>query len=387
MSAEISSPNNNFSKKLFNKNIVLAVLGIIALIALVLYFQYKNQPELPSESPYLVQEDSGTTNQNEEPFSNIDIDGDGDEEQVPREIIESKILMLTDEGELYIINPIDKEKILLLNQVGAYASSYDKNFIAYLKFCSSNEDSSKCDRDLYIYNMKTKNETKIPAGQYAQREIEWSPDGRYVLVDSGTSSTKSFRVYSIESGKYTNCNFGGDPVWISNTETLARMYDKSLPERPGQISDAVGIKKVNIETCKSDSFLPPTETSDYTAIKIDGNDLILEKKYVDNVSDWVESASGSKVKYTFEKYNIQTQQISPYDEYSNIRDAELSRLKSLVPVGVNVRYIYTSNKDVATGWELINVYKGMARFNNEIYLMGPDKTVVKIGEDVLGTWL
>ena len=379
--------NKNSSKKFPNRNLVLAVLGVIALITLILIFQYTNK-EKPTEEPtYIVQEETPGTGQNTEPFSSIDIDGDGDEEQVPREIMESKILMLTQKGELFIISPVDKERTLLLENVSAYASSNDKNYIAYLKSCPLTGDQSNCDRDIHIYNIKTKQESIITAGASSQRTIAWSPDGRYIIVDSGTSAITSYKVYSVETGSINTCNFSGNLIWVSDVEVLAPIYSSSLAERPGEISEAVGIKKVNIDTCQTETVIGATNTEDFYPIKIIDNQLIVRKRYVDRVEDWLDSSNGMKTKETYEKYDLQTKQRNPYPEYSEELSSENKRLRSLVPYYVNVKNIFTSAKDIATGWELINVYKGMSLYNNEIYLMGPDKTVVKIGEDAFATWL
>lgn len=387
MDVEVSNPNNNFSKKPFNKNIILAILGIIALVALIVYFQYKNRPKPTEESPYLVQEETDTGNQNNEPFSNIDIDGDGDEEQVPREIVESKILMLTAKNELYIISPIDKKKTLLLEGVSAYAPSYDKNYIAYLKARPTNNNQAETDNDIHIYNIKTKEDSKIVAGKAVQRKILWSPDGRYIIVERGTDSLGYSNVYSLETRKDNGCGFSGNAIWISNTEILAPSFPTNLAQRPGIDTEPKGIRKINIETCQSEDFLSPTNTADYSAVKMVDNTLIVKKTYVDKLEDWNNITQESKTKTTYEKVDLQTKASTPYPEYEKEKELENERLRELVPVTVDVRAVYNSAKDVATGWELVNVYKGISIYNNEIYLIGPDKTVVKIGENAFATWL
>ncbi|HPD73969.1 MAG TPA: hypothetical protein P5014_01825 [Patescibacteria group bacterium] len=386
MSVE-KSLSNNSSKKFSNKNILLALLGVIALIALIIYFQYKNRPKSTEESTYLIKEESGTNNKNTEPFSSIDIDGDGDKEQVPREIVESKILMLTENNQLYVISPIDKDKKLLIDGVSSYASSKDKNYIAYLKTYPFITDKAKSDGDIHIYNLKTQQESKIVAGKAAQRNISWSPDGRYVIVERGTSTTGSNDVYSVETGKNTGCTFSGSILWISNTEFLNPLFSNNFTPRGGQVINARGIRKVNIETCQSETLILPTNTADFSAIKLMGNDLVVLKTYVDKPEDWTDFSQGSKIKTTYEKFNLLTKLGIPYPEYENEIKIETDRLKALVPYTVKVKRIYTTNKDMATGWELINVYKGGTIYNNEVYLMGPEKTVVKIGDNATGTWL
>ena len=92
-------------------------------------------------------------------------------------------------------------------------------------------------------------------------------------------------------------------------------------------------------------------------------------------------------KTTYEKYNLQTKQSTPYPEYADEIKSEMDRLESLIPFTVRVKRVFTTDKDVSAEWELVNAYKGGSIYNNEIYLIGPDKTVVKIGENAFATWL
>lgn len=295
--------------------------------------------------------------------------------------------MLTAKGELYIISPIDKDKLLLIDGVSAYASSNDKNYIAYLKTYPFITDKAKTDGDIHIYNIKTKQETKIVAGQGVQRDISWSPDGKYVIVERGTSVIGTNDVYSVETGKNTGCAFSGTALWISNIEFLSPFFSKNFTPRVGHQIDAIGIMKTNIETCQSETFLQPTNNADYSAVKLIDNNLIVRKTYVDKPEDWNDISQESNIKTAYEKYNVLTKIGTPYPEYENEIKIENDRLKALVPFTVKVKRVFTTDKDIATGWELVNVYKGASLYNNEVYLMGPDKTVVKIGQDAVANWL
>ena len=385
---KINDEMRNNSKKPLNKNFVLAALGIVALIILIIFSLISNGKKDPEIPPFqTVEENSSPSNQPAEPFSNIDIDGDGKEERVPREIVESKILMLTEDNKLYIINPIDKERKLLIDGVSAYASSTDKNYIAFLKNCLLTGDQTKCDKDIHIYNLNTNQEFNIPAGQDTQRNISWSPDGRYVIVESGTSIVGSNKIYSVETKRDSGCVFGGDVLWLNNKEFLTNSFLNNLTPRPGQLIYAKGVRKGNIENCIFDELLLPTDTEDYSAIKILEGEVVIQKDYVDKPEDWDDFSEESKIKTTYEKYNLQNKQSIPYPEYADEIKSKNDRLKSLVPFDVRVKRIFTSDKDISAEWELINAYKGGSLYNNEIYLMGPDKTVVKIGENAFGTWL
>lgn len=378
---------DNF-KKSSNKNLVLAALGIIALIILIIFSLISKKEETLEIPPYQTTEENKLPSYDSgEPFSNIDIDGDGKEEQVPRAIVESKILMLTEDNNLYIISPIDKKKELLLEGVSAYASSNDKNYIAYIKKCTLTEEIRDCNTNIHIYDLKTKQEKYIATIGSNQRSISWSPDNRYIIVDSGTSASKSYRVYSFETGEVNKCNFSGSLVWVSNVETLSPLYLPNLPKRPYEVSDALGIGKYNIETCQIETLINPTDTDNFSVVKLIDNQLIVRRMYVDKVEDWVDSSKGFAPKIAYLKYDFQTKQMTPYPEYEDNLKSETNRLKSLVPKTAGLINIFTSDKNPITGWELINVHRGGSVYNNVTYLMGPDETVVKISEDAISTWL
>jgi len=380
--------SNDSSKNLPNKNIILAILGAVLLLVLILFFQYVNKPKIDEKSPYLLTDETDTSGQDKEPFSIMDIDGDGEKEQVPREIVESKILMRTSKGELYAINPVDKKKILLLEGISAYATSDDKNNIAYLKSCPLTGDASSCDRDIHIYNVRNKQELTITAGKSAQRTLSWSPDGRYIIVERGTGPQGSCEVYSLETNQFNGCSYSGGIFWISEKEILTPLYSSGYTPRPTiENTDAVGIKKINVETCQSESLLLPTNTADYSAVKFADNVLVVKKTYVDRPEDWVNAYKESKLKTTYEKYDLQTKTMTPYPEYENEIKSETERLEALVPHKSKLKSVFKTDKDIVTGWELINVYKGGPMHNNDVYLIGLDEIIVKIGEKASASWL
>lgn len=378
---------NNF-KKSSNKNLILTALGIIILIILIIFSlisRRKGDTEIPTYQ--LTEESKPAIDQPTEDFSNIDIDNDGKEEQVPREIVESKILMLTDKNKLYIISPIDKVKKLLVDGVSAYASSNNKNYIAYLKSSPFITDETKSDQDIHIYNLSTKQESIIPAGLSAQRKIFWSPDDRYVIVDRGTGGTGTNTVYSFESGKSNGCNFSGEVLWVSNIEALVPLYSTDPALNRAGAYKARGIRKINIENCQSENLILPISTANFYPVRLVNNQVLILKNYVDKPEDWSDFSEGSKIKTTYEKFDLQTRQVTPYPEYADELLAETKRLKSLVPSSTNAKDVYTSEKDPVTDWNLINAHKGLSIYNNDVYLIGPDKTVVKIGENAVATWL
>jgi len=85
----------------------------------------------------------------------------------------------------------------------------------------------------------------------------------------------------------------------------------------------------------------------------------------------------SKIQTTHEKYNLQTKTREPYPSYAEELRKENSRIKSLSPDYINPKSIFISDKEIAEGWELVNVYTGGSIFNNIVFLIGPDKTAAK----------
>lgn len=384
----IDEPSKKSPNTKSSRDLVLVALGVFILLVLIV-FSFLNKKD-DSDIPSGFQTSTETTKPSAEitgPFSNIDINDDGKEEKVPQQIVESKILLLEKDYKLYAISPVDKKKELILEEVSTYSSSNSNKNIAYIKSCSTTTNRNDCDKNIYIYNYDTGQTRKIASNLNSQQSISWSPDDRYLLVKTGTSSIGLNNIYEVATGNLTNCTFSGDPLWVSNIETLIDFFSKGFAQRPGEISEASGIRKINIETCQSETFISPTDTSDFSKIKIMDGKLVVRRISVNNKEDWVKSSAESSRKISYEKYDLQTRVMETYDSYESEEKQEKARIRTLLSSSLNIKYILMSDKEMATGWELINVYKGGSIFNNEVYLIGPDKVTVKIGENATGTWL
>ena len=384
---ELQKKDLNIGKKIGRKTLFV-ILVLLAVTLLVFLFvsgsKQRNQP--PSEFEVREETQPSPTSPSE-PFVEIDIDRDGDKEKVPEKIANSKILLLTKEGELYTINPVDLKRTLLLKDVKAFASSEDKKNIAYLKTCPEMSNISKCDNNIYIFNIETGTTGKIESDSTTQRKVQWSPDGRYLLVEMGTSALGLNKVISVADGKETGCTFSGEFIWVSNNELVTKLFMDGYAMRPGEINQATGIRKINVETCESENIILPSDTEDFYVKKVVDGNLIVEKNYVAKKEDWLDFKGGSKIQTTYEKYNLQTKTREPYPAYAEELKKEKSRIESLLPDSINPKSVFTSDKEVAEGWELVNVYTGGSLYNNVVFLIGPDKTVAKVDEGAIGKWL
>jgi len=384
---EVTQKKSDSGKKV-NKNLILGIVAIVAVLILIIlvFFDSKQKQQPPAE--FEVKEETQPAQPSpDEAFVEVDIDRDGDKERVPQKVANSRILLLTKDGELYTINPVDLKRTLLLEDVAAFSSSEDKKNIAYLKTCSETVNTSQCDNNIYIFNIETGTTGKIESASFSQRNVYWSPDGKYILVEMGTGAIGLTRVFSVADGKETECSFSGDFLWINDHELVTNLFLDGYAIRPGEINQATGVRKINVETCESENIILPSDTEDFHAVKVIDGNLIVEKRYVAKKEDWVDFKGESKIQTTHEKYNLQTKTREPYPSYAEELRKENSRIKSLLPDYINSKSIFISDKEIAEGWELVNVYTGGSIFNNIVFLIGPDKTAAKIDEGAVGRWL
>ena len=94
----------------------------------------------------------------------------------------------------------------------------------------TDKDSAQSQTAIRIFDVATKKITEVPAGNFAKRDLSWSPDGTllaYSKLIKATSTTEerqfahSWRVFATDlSGKATRITRGVSPVFVSKERLL-----------------------------------------------------------------------------------------------------------------------------------------------------------------------
>ncbi len=378
----IKNPFNFLKNVKIDKSKLKFILATIVLLILLVMTIIPDRPKVSGPpSTFTVKEGSTSPVDTEIGQNNDKINID----DIPQQILSSNLLLLTQDGTLSYSNPMSKTETKLLEGVETFDASYDKGKVIYLKKCPLDANVNTCDTNVHVYNMRTKESTSIGADLFRPRAVTFSPDDQYIVVESGTGAVGSTSVFSLSGGNAI-CNFSGSPTWISNLEALVMYFDKNVAARPGEIMEGAGVRKVNIQTCKTEDLIKPTDLADYLIIELQGTDLIVMKTSVSNTSDWSNFGSTSTRKTAYEKYNIQTGELQPHPEYKAQIDSRISRMESLFKDTKNFSKIIMGDRDVVSGWDMVNVQRKGGLYNRDVYIVGPDGTAIFIGKNVVAKW-
>jgi hypothetical protein len=377
----IKNPFNFLKNIKADKSKIKFILAAIVLLFLLVMTLIPNKPKV-SESPIFTVKEGSTS-----PVD-VDIGQNNDKiniDDIPQQILSSNLLLLTQDGTLSYTNPMSKTETKLLEEVETFDASNDKRKIIYLKKCPTKVDTNTCDKNTYIYDMETKESKVIETSLSVPRAVTFSPDDQYIFVESGTGGIGGTDVFPASGGE-SICHFTSKPVWFSNLEAFVMYFDNSVYKRPGEIRDGIGVGKINIQTCKTEGVVKPTDLADYRAIEMQGTDLIVMKTSVANVDDWSSIDAASTRKDTYEKYDTQTGELQPYPEYGTQTDSRISKMESLFKDTKNFVEIIIGDKDVVSGWDLVSVRKKGNTYNRDVYIVGPDGTSIFVGKNVIAKW-
>ncbi len=378
----IKNPSNLFKNIKIDSSKIKFILAAVALLFLLVMTLIPDRSRI-SEPPSTFRVKEGST-------SPVDIDIEQNNDKInignlPQQILSSNLLLLTQDGTLSYSNPMSKTETKLLEGVETFDASNDKKRIIYLKKCPPEANVNTCDKNTYVYNMDTKESNTIETGLERPRAVTFSPDDNYIVVETGTGGVGFSAVFPSGGGDAV-CKFPGKPTWFSNLEALITYFDGNVAPRPGEIMEGTGIRKINIQTCATEDLIKPTDLEDYRILEMQGTNLIVTKTSVANASDWSNFGSKATRKETYEKYNIQTREIQPYPEYKTQLDSDISKMESLFKDTKNFSKIVIGDKDVVSGWEMVNVQKRGGMYNRDVYIVGPDGTSIFIGKNVKAKW-
>lgn len=205
-------------------------------------------------------------------------------------IIGYDIAYVNKETGLMIRNLKDGSEYLVVDDgtILNYAFNLKAGVVAYAK----TETNEFFCNDVYIFNPKTKTKETIDRNA-ATGGLAWSPSGRYLVVDYGTSPNRGIRIYD-----YNNKDWIDIPIknkvsfygfsWAPKDDILAlTIWDDVEPETPIMDGDTLsaGVYFIDKNRCK----ILMKGTSDYGAYILgwmDNQNLCIEKHcYSDDNSD------------------------------------------------------------------------------------------------------
>ena len=174
------------------------------------------------------------------------------------------------------------------------------------------------DNNIHFYNIRTGKFKEIVTKEWRLRGIKRSPDGKYIVTDSGVAWEGGGAVYDYSSGKKVMnfVNLGGSGKWVSNKEYIFNepRTKELLPngiKRPitGEITYWVGVSKIVLPSGEIKKLIEPSPFEDYEVADYNFNEHILvKKKSVKEINDWSDK---NKVRITYILINSEGKTIDP----------------------------------------------------------------------------
>lgn len=153
------------------------------------------------------------------------------------------------------------------------------------------------DKDMQpaVYNLATFNHKVIYEASFETANMQpiWSPSGKYLIVNSHTSTNNTFTVLTKKGDYKTTFEAIGTVYWINdNALVYTSMHAVETPRPRGDGGGmAFGITKINVKSGKTTVLLMPDQSTDYQLFDVKEGKVRFIKFVATSESDWVNGTS------------------------------------------------------------------------------------------------
>lgn len=221
---------------------------------------------------------------------------------------------------------------------------------------------------------------------YPVWQTSWSPDGKYLVIDTGTSPVRDKTVIDSNNGKeiLSFTTYSNSYAWINDNEIVfSDLQDITEPRPYGGGGEGTGIAIINLNGQKR-VLKTATDKKDYSFIQLVDDKIYFSLTTVESSEGWIDESKQTISYWTMDKFGnnlIQVEKIeglgekikkllpSPYNEYKSLWYAT-----SL-----------TNNKD----WTVFILNKeSKTTLEDEIFIMDINnpESIKKIGNGTWPTW-
>ena len=305
-------------------------------------------------------------------------------EQLPPEVDNTSLYYIGGDYKLYKKSPLSSPATVFLDKVGSYAFSPDRTKIAFIK-----GRGQETDNNIYIKNLESRKiEVNIDCKPWCvNRSISWSPEGTYILVDSGTGTEGTLTVYQASNGKELSQFGDGFIVWLNETTVYMTYRTEVDPPREWGSGEGRSVAKVDITTGKTEILTKADATKDYNVNNIQGSCLYYSASFIDTNSGPLDSI------YCYDLVTKATKTVpldqvnAEYNKRAETEEKAIVQIVSEYATDKSTRVIRNNNfKD----WIIVGVYKsGTSIYSSEIIIFNlsdPKGTFQKLGTGAQVDW-
>lgn len=298
---------------------------------------------------------------------------------IPSEISATPIFFQKSD-KLYKILLSDGQAREMLPKADSYSLSPDKTKIAYIEEYGVESDS----KEVHILNLETNEKTTISTDSPADRGVSWSPDERYLLVNSGTGTMGVTGVYEASTGKKVY-QFGqpGTLDWINDVTFVLTDAQKVSPPRPWGSGDGMGLAVIKLPGGEKTVLKKADAITDYGPAGVKDGGVEFSEKKVEDAKDWVDPSSAKETYWSIKPDGTKLTEISdPNADEKRIKAEITSNLPEDVQKNTpSITYIV---HDKLKNWVLFEVYVSGSVYGQGIYVINLDDLTVTLTKVTVG---
>ncbi len=219
------------------------------------------------------------------------------------------------------------------------------------------------------------------------KDFEWSPDGKYLIAISGSSSSDVATVFN--TSEYTKLvsfgTIGSKYYWPDNDQFITSFPLQTQYERPWLNGNATGIKLVTLPEGKSELLVSPSDTEDFLLTYYESGKGIVTSVYVESTDMW--SKTNTAMKNNQYILDLPSRKLTPYTAGDFIVPSEVEISNALggqiSPGSISVQKNQNYQKLV-----LAIVRKDSSIYNSDIYIFSKNDLTkfTKLGTGLFLDW-
>lgn len=294
--------------------------------------------------------------------------------------------------QIWQFNQKTGEKKKIANGIRPQISP-DKNKISYT-YQNINKYFKQSEAPLigiHIFDIATGEDTVLKKYDldYPVWETAWSPDGKYLVVDTGTSPIRNKTVISSTTGKEivsfktVSQPYSESYAWINDQEIVFCDLQDVSESRPYESGQGSGIAIVNLSGQKR-ILKTATDKKDYRFLRLLDGKIYFSLRTVKSNDNWTDDTKQTVSYWTMDKLGGNLVQVEKTEELEN-------KIKKILPSPYNeYRSLWnvtllTSNPDWAV---FVLNKKGETQLEDEVFMMDikNPESIKKISDGTYPSW-
>ena len=273
--------------------------------------------------------------------------------------IENSLVVFEKEGKIFLLDGLNNQPVEVA-EGNKPSLSPERSKIAYARM---DEDNS-----IHIYEVKTGKIETLTTDEWRLRDVSWSPNGKYLITDSGTDVVGAGGVYEYPPGrKITSFNsYMGKIEWVNDEEFVFVEPQEVSPPRLYGGGEGSGLSKITLPGGERQLIAQATALEDfgYPLFKVENGIIYFSKTTVKSSDDW---DFPDKVEVSYWQMNSNGEEKREITKPETLSERVTSELPAeFSGYGISSGPIPHPDEN---NWVIFEIYKGGSVYNDPICIM------------------